>query len=148
MKIELKRYSVYPILVVILFSINCERKSPANPPQEKAEGVNSQKVEVAKFILSEEDQRVVTKLDGSLLKAVSIAYEKFRTDEDIPEAKRLIENYEVTVKDDSRQFFIYFIGRRTDRDSGTRGGESEFGKDVVFSVEKKSFRLTGKAFFK
>lgn len=93
-------------------------------------------------------QKAVADIDGRLLKSLIVVYEKFRTDEEIPEAKRIIENYEIEIKDSSTNYLIYLTGKRTSGDKGTRGGESEIGKDVVYSVDKNTFQITGKAFFK
>ena len=83
------------------------------------------------------------RIEGEFGKAFSAAYEAFRNDRDIPEGKKLIENYHIEFRQNQTAFFISFMAEPVHI-----GGESELGKDVTFAIDKKTYAIIGRNFYK
>jgi len=87
-------------------------------------------------------------ISGEYLKAFSVAYEAFRNDVEIPEQKRKLENYRIEFRQKGDAYLMLFSAKRLPSESDIVGGESELGKDVLYRVSKRDYRMLGRNFFK
>lgn len=83
------------------------------------------------------------RFDGVYARALLVAYDAFKSDRDIPEGKKQIENYNVELRQSSDLFFITFSAKPLHI-----GGESELGKDVTYTIEKATYQIVGRNFYK
>jgi hypothetical protein len=114
--------------------------APTQPPADKlAQDANDER---DPFNL-----RVDSQVDGRYLKAYLVAYESFKAEAMIPEVKRKIENYGVELRQDKDFYFVLFLARRKPSEARLRGGESELGVDVMYTVRKTNYELISKKFF-
>jgi hypothetical protein len=91
---------------------------------------------------------VAAKVQGHFLKAFVAAYDSFKSDSMIPDSKKRIENYEIEFRQQSNWYFVLFFAKRNERERELLGGESELGKDVMYTIRKEDFSIVEKKFFK
>lgn len=87
-------------------------------------------------------------LSGQQMKAFLVAYASFKEDPLIPEQKKQIENYRIEFRKHRDFYYVLFFAIRKPTERELDGGESELGKDVVYTVSAKDFRLVDKKFYK
>jgi hypothetical protein len=99
-----------------------------------------------------EEERVMTsskaQLSGECLKAFLIAYESFKRDPDIDIQKRQIENYDVHFSESEQVYLILFFAKRLPNEIHLKGGETGLGRDVEYAINKKTYQIVEKRFFK
>jgi len=91
---------------------------------------------------------VVEKISGEYMKAFLAAYEAFMADPLIPDGKRGIENYSVEFRQRGDLYYILFFAKRKPSERELSGGESELGKDVIFTIRKTDYQIVERFFFK
>ena len=91
---------------------------------------------------------VVAKLDGKYLKAFLAAYSSFKDDTLVPVAKREIKNYEIEFREHGNRYFVLFLAKHTPAEHELLGGESELGKDVIYTIDGERFEIVDKKFYK
>ena len=89
-----------------------------------------------------------TRVEGSLLKAFSVAYDAFLKDPLISSDQKKIENYSVTFRESSQTYIVYFGAHFAPGEKPHPGGSTQLGKDVQFRISKKSFKIEERLFFK
>ena len=87
------------------------------------------------------------KIDGTDLRALLAAYQKFEHLTEIPAAKKKIENYSISVTDSGDAYDIVFLVKRNGTERYPLGGETELGMDVRFRVSRKTYKVIGYNFF-
>lgn len=92
---------------------------------------------------------LVSKVTGVHLKAIAIAFDAFKVDSMIPEDKKNIENYDIELRQNKDNFYLYFAPHSTEKDRKKlqEGGESSLGKSVMFIIERRSFEIKKRYFF-
>ena len=88
------------------------------------------------------------KISGNYMKAFLTAYDAFKADSLIPEDKKRIENYRIEFRQHGDVYFILFFAKRKPNERGLEGGESELGKDVMYSIRKTDYQIIKRLFFK
>jgi hypothetical protein len=88
------------------------------------------------------------KVNGEYLKAFLAAYASFKDDPLIPEQKKQIENYQIEFRQKGDLYFVLFLAKRKPSEQELAGGESELGKDVMYTVSKKDFKVVDRKFYK
>lgn len=91
---------------------------------------------------------VESKLKGEHLKCIEIAFEAFKISTDIPDVKKKIENYEISVRQNKDNFFILFFANRTEDEIYSFGGESSLGVDVLYIIDRKDYKIIKRLKFK
>jgi|SRR5262245_4824459 len=86
-------------------------------------------------------------MDGEMAKAFITAYLGFQINSEIPQSKREVNNYTIKMKKDKDRFRILFSAKRTKNSSG-KGGETELGKDVEYTVSSTDYKIISRAYFK
>ena len=94
------------------------------------------------------DFPVEVALNGQQMKAFLVAYASFKDDPLIPEQKKQIENYRIEFRKHGEYYYVLFLAIRKPYERELDGGQSELGKDVIYTVSAKDFRLTDKKFYK
>lgn len=94
------------------------------------------------------DLPVDSTVSGEYMKAFLVAYEAFKTDPLIPEEKRRIENYGIEFRQRGDVYFVLFFAKRKPSERELDGGESELGKDVMYVIGKKDYKITTRQFYK
>lgn len=87
-------------------------------------------------------------VSGEYMQAFLVAYNAFKDDPLIPDQKRKVENYEISFRQDSEAYFIFFGAKRLPSERNLLGGESELGKDVTYAVRKKDYKIIARQFYK
>ena len=140
--------SIKKAALIVLFScIGCTGTSSRPPAQKQADKDAYPLIEQK---VSAPTQLGKTNLDGMVFKGLLAAYESFQADEGIPSSKRNIENYSIAIEEGSMHYYFFFEPKRTQKDAeiGAKGSFSELGISTVYEVDKKSLRVTRKAFTK
>jgi hypothetical protein len=88
------------------------------------------------------------KLNGEYMRAFLVAYEAFKTDSLIPEEKRRIENYNIEFRQSRNVYFVLFFAKRKASERELEGGESELGKDVMYTIGKEDYKIIARQFYK
>jgi hypothetical protein len=88
------------------------------------------------------------RISGELMKAFLAAHETFKNDADIPELKRRVENYEIELRQTGDSFIVYFIPKLKAGERPLRGGETELGKEVSYTISKKDYKVTAREFYR
>ncbi len=91
---------------------------------------------------------VEIKLNGEYLKAFVAAYSSFKDDPLIPDQKKQIENYQIEFRQRGDLYFVLFLAKRKSTERELEGGESELGKDVMYTISKTDFKIVDKKFYK
>ena len=91
---------------------------------------------------------VEIKLNGEYLKAFLAAYSSFKDDPLIPDQKKQIENYQIEFRQRGDFYFVLFFAKRKPTERELEGGESELGKDVMYTISKADFKIVDKKFYK
>lgn len=91
---------------------------------------------------------VETTVNGPQMKAFLVAYASFKDDPLIPEQKKSIENYRIEFRKHGENYYVLFFATRKPSESELDGGEAELGKDVIYTISAKDFRLIDRKFFK
>jgi hypothetical protein len=94
------------------------------------------------------DFPVEVTVKGPQMKAFLVAYASFKDDPLIPEQKKLIENYRIEFRKHGENYYVLFSAIRKPSESELDGGESELGKDVMYTISMRDFRLVDRKFFK
>ncbi len=88
------------------------------------------------------------KLKGEYFKVFLAAYSSFKDDPLIPDQKKQIEHYQIEFRQRGDLYFVLFLAKRKTSERELDGGESELGKDVMYTVSKKDFKVIDKKFYK
>lgn len=91
---------------------------------------------------------VKSKMRGEHMKAFLVAYSAFKEDAEIPDIKKQIENYSVELREVDNSYFILFIAKRSKNERGMKGGTSELGKDVTYTIRKSDYQIISRLFYK
>ena len=156
----LSTYLFYFVLVSLLFS-SCEsHQRPSITVGSDSMVDNSSNEKVKTVESTPESYKTDTTIDpfelpltlkvkGSHLKAISVALDAFKTDGMIPENKKYIDNYDIELRQNKDDFFVYFSPYSTKDDTivARDGGESTLGKSVMFIIGKKDFQIKRRYFF-
>ena len=89
-----------------------------------------------------------SKVSGEYMKAFTIAYNAFVSEQRIPDEKRLLENYTIAFRQDGSAYYIFFIPKTPPGSKATVGGENELGVSVTYAVSKSDYSIIGKQFYK
>lgn len=157
----LNSYSSFFVFTFLLFSFcgNSEKltnKAKYISAEENAVDMDNKKAESIqdtqedyKLDIDPFDLPIISKAKGAHIKAISIAFNAFKMDSMIPEDKKNVENYDIELRQNKDNFFIYFAPYRTqeDRKILREGGESSLGKSVMFIIGKKDFEIKRRYFF-
>ena len=87
-------------------------------------------------------------MNGEFIKAFTVAYSSFKEDPLIPDQKKQIENYQIEFRQQSNAYLVLFLAKRKPAEAQLDGGESELGKDVMYTVSKNDFKLLDKKFYR
>jgi hypothetical protein len=135
------------LLGIVLCFVGCQKVSTVAQP--KGVRANSANVGADKSMSFDVlELPVASKVDGKYLKAFSIAYASFKDDALIPEDKRKLENYQIEFREQGDHCFVLFLAKRKPNERELLGGESELGKDVLYTIDCKTFALVDRKFFK
>ena len=136
------------LLIIISCLIGCQKVSPV--AKQKSVQTNEAKVaaEEKSMVTDPLDLPVLSRVDGKYLKAFSVAYASFKEDGLIPESKRKIENYQIEFREQADHYFVLFLAKRKATETGLLGGESELGKDVIYTLDRNNFTITDQKFYK
>lgn len=83
-------------------------------------------------------------LPGRVILALFVAYEDFKLRKEIPDKKKLLENYCFAFKEVDRHIIIAFTAKRPDVHfveqflEQARGGETEFGVDITYEIDAET----------
>jgi hypothetical protein len=89
------------------------------------------------------------KMPGEYIKAFHAAYAAFAVDDNIPIEKRRAENYRIEFHQDHKSYKVDFIAKRTPSELGQLdGGSCVLGRDVTYVVDKETYLLLYKAYYK
>jgi hypothetical protein len=91
---------------------------------------------------------VKLKLNGEYLKVFLVAYSSFKDDPLIPDQKKQIENYQIEFRQRGDLYLVLFLAKRKPSEGELEGGESELGKDVMYTISKNDFKVVDKKFYK
>src|SRR5437764_4693125 len=91
---------------------------------------------------------VESSVSGEYIKAFLTAYEAFKEEQGIPAEKRKLENYTVEFRHKGDSILVLFFAKRLPSEQGLVGGESQLGRDVLYSVSNQDYRLLGRNCFK
>jgi hypothetical protein len=89
---------------------------------------------------------VKLKLNGEYLKVFLVAYSSFKDDPLIPDQKKQIENYQIEFRQRGDLYFVLFLAKRKPTEGELEGGESELGKDVMYTVSKMTLKSSTRSF--
>jgi hypothetical protein len=89
-----------------------------------------------------------SKVSGEYMKAFTVAYNAFLSEQRIPDKKRILENYTIEFRQDSRAYYIFFAPRIPPDTKGMVGGENELGVSVTYAVYKRDYSIIAKQFYK
>ena len=87
------------------------------------------------------------KLPGTYLKPVLAAYEAFKAEPELPEAKKQIENYDIELRQDGETYFIWFMPR-VPPGTPVVGGTTDLSRAVTYSVRKSDYKVIDRQFYK
>lgn len=154
-------FSFIGLLYIMLFFSSCEKRVQNNNEVSlnvtntfQSNSPNTENISVNKTRIELEDNSdpielpVISTVEGSHLKIISIAFEAFKTDKEIPEDKKNIEDYKVELRQNKNSFFIFFIAGMAKGEKPSFGGQTILGKDTMFIINKKDFAIKGRTFFK
>jgi hypothetical protein len=85
---------------------------------------------------------------GELIKAFTVAYASFLKDRDIPQQKKLIENYNIGFTEKKDYYELLFFPRRKPDERRGRGGSTELGKAVTYKISKGDYRIIDITFYR
>ena len=89
------------------------------------------------------------RMPGEYMKVFQAAYRAFLVDDDIPANKRRVENYRVKFHQDRKNYQVFFMAKRKPSEIGQLdGGSSELGRDVTYVVDKSTYQVVYRIFYK
>ena len=91
---------------------------------------------------------VKTSVSGEYMKAFLVAYDAFKEEPDIPDPKRRLDNYNIELSEDSELYFVFLYAKRKPSERNLKGGESELGRDVTYTIGKKDYHIVARVFHK
>ena len=94
------------------------------------------------------DNTIMKGVPGEVVQALLVAHEAFRTDNDIPKQKRIIQNYYISINKESTFYTIYFSAKSGQGESDSLGGQTKLGKSVKYIVDSRNLKLVSKQFMK
>ena len=94
------------------------------------------------------DLPIEAKVPGEYMKAFLAAYSAFKDDPLIREEKRNIENYQIEFRQRNDLIYVLLLAKRKAAETEIDGGESELGRDVIYTVKKKAFTIVERKFYK
>lgn len=87
-------------------------------------------------------------LEGEYMKAFLAAHAAMQAESLIPEEKKRVENYVVDFRQSGDNYLVLFRAKRKPHEGELEGGESELGKDVIYTVSKADYRVVKRLFYK
>lgn len=85
---------------------------------------------------------------SEVTRAILAAIETLKTDSQIPEDKRLINNYDIELREGTVSFYVYFRPRKLTGEMAKPGGSTSLGKYVTYEVNKSSYQVTLRQHYK
>lgn len=85
---------------------------------------------------------------GEYLKAFAAAHEAFKSDPLIPAEKKRLENYNVEFRQSGDLYHVLFSAKRLPHERELDGGESELGKDVMYTIRKADYQIVKRLFYR
>jgi len=81
-------------------------------------------------------------VEGNCLKAFLVGYKALQESPDLPSSKKLLENYRVIFNEGKSYYSVHFLNRLLPGEKNVvLGGESRLGREVLYKVDKKTFRI-------
>lgn len=88
------------------------------------------------------------RVGGEYLKAFAAAHEAFKSDPLIPAEKKRLENYNVEFRQSGDLYHVLFSAKRLPHERELDGGESELGKDVMYTIRKADYQIVKRLFYR
>ena len=119
--------------------------------EEEAQLIANSNLEDTDWQLDYSKLTLKTKMKGIYLKLFTISYKNFLdVDHVIPEHKK-IENYTIRIYEEKNYFHVYFSPKRHPDPKvadSLVGGETHYGKAAHYIIERQTFKLKARYFFK
>lgn len=94
------------------------------------------------------DQYASISISGSDMKAVSLTVNAMSKLPDLPRTKKRIENYTIQVSKNKYYYYIHFIPNHTVGAMHHTGGENEFGREMLYTVRRSSYKIVKIAYYR
>lgn len=92
--------------------------------------------------------QTVDKVSGEYMKAFLVAYDAFKEDAEIPDEKKRMENYNIEFSQEGKYYSVFFYAKRKPSERDLKGGQSELGRDVTYTISKENYKLLARVFHK
>lgn len=84
------------------------------------------------------------RIPGKELKAFVVAYTDFMKSPDLSAAKKKLENYDIEIKEDEKNYIVNFHVLNTPGTITGLGGQSAIGRDEQFTISKSDYHIVQK----
>ena len=88
------------------------------------------------------------KIKGIYLKLFTISYKAFLKDSDIVPEHKKIENYTIRIYEEKKYFHVDFDPKLDPDSKVVLGGETPYGREVRYIIEKQTFKIKARNFYK
>lgn len=149
---------IFSLIVVVLSSSSCQTSgssgvhntsqstpvtdnrgliNPLKTNSEHSAAINNL-TEIHEDVLGDDRKKfpLLVKFKGAHIKAFLVAYEAFKTQAEIPESKKSLENYKISIHEHDEKYYVQFLPQSTDSEVYDKGGETSLGKEVVYILTK------------
>jgi hypothetical protein len=87
-------------------------------------------------------------IDGRYLKAFQIAFADLVALSELTERQRRIDGYILSFSEDRSHLYLLFLPKRTESERRTYGGRLLNGVEVKYTIDKKSYSIVRRVFFR
>lgn len=91
-------------------------------------------------------------VEGVYLKAFLVAYADFMQIKDLPQSKKVIQNYNLGFSEDKGNYYVYFHPKESEerKKDGPLviDSENEFGEDMRYTIGKKDFTVKQRGYYR
>jgi hypothetical protein len=94
------------------------------------------------------DLPVENKVGGEYMEAFLASQHAFQADSEIPPQMKRIENYNIEFRQNSKFYFVFWSAKRLASERDLEGGASVLGKDVMYTISKKDYKVIERTFYK
>lgn len=147
MKVKLT-IPVLCVLTIILFC-QCQSQAISSVTQKVKNSQDKQfEDERGRFLSRSVNSQADVKISGEVLKAMSEAINAFQANAEILPRYKQIQNYDIEVRQSTKNYYIYLIPKLAPNEQLTPGAGTSLGRDVTFEVSKSDFKVTSFMMYK
>ncbi len=125
----------------------CSQTQDSLSPQGEIKREEQRVGTVQDVVVDKKAEQETIGIKGELMKAFISAYQDLVKDKDIPNNKKMIENYNIGLRDTVGFYEVTFVPKMEEDKPPTIGGVTEKGQPIKYEIEKKTFSIKGKVKF-